>query len=118
MTRTVVYHYYCDQNDHIILFRREQERQLEEWLKLAPNWIRKSLPNTDGVITTTTTQAKPRNPEVEKQLKELQEETRCQFHQHFTRSIFCTKVTQTDFLYLNLKACTILAQEYWCKGYS
>ena len=67
------------QNDHIkqisLHFRREQERQLDEWLKLAPNWIKKRLQNTDDVITTTT-QGKPRNPQVEKQLKELQEETR------------------------------------------
>jgi hypothetical protein len=95
VTRALVAHYYCDQNDHIkrILFRREQERQLDEWLKLAPNWIRKSLPNTDDVITTATTQAKPRNPEVEKQLKELQEETRCQFYQHksYTSRFFVLK---------------------------
>jgi len=59
-----------------LFFRRERERQLDEWLKLAPNWMRKNFPNINHVITATTIQGKPRNPEVEKQMKELQEETR------------------------------------------
>ncbi len=41
--------------------------------------------------------------------------TRCQFHQHFTRGFFCTKILPKAFLNLHLRFELLLAQEYWCK---